>query len=90
MNAPPTAPSSRSRRASRLAARIAAGLTVLCLVAAVPAAAEEYESDRSGHPLRVLAYVVHPVGVILDTILFRPLHWLGSHEPLKTLFGQTD
>ena len=30
------------------------------------------------------------VGVILDTLIFRPFHWIGSHEPIKTLVGQKD
>jgi hypothetical protein len=46
-----------------------------------------YEPERAGHPLRVVAYVLHPVGVILDYLIFRPAWWLGSHEPLRTLFG---
>jgi hypothetical protein len=25
--------------------------------------------------------------VILDLLIFRPAHWVGSHEPLATLFG---
>ena len=47
-----------------------------------------YEPDRAGHPLRVIAYALHPVGVILDYVIFRPAYWIGSHEPLRTLFGQ--
>jgi hypothetical protein len=38
--------------------------------------------------VRIIAYALHPVGVILDYLIFRPVHWLGSHEPLRTLFGQ--
>ncbi len=57
------------------------------LLAGVPAAADEHDPKVSGHPLRILAYVVHPVGVIVDTLVFRPAHWLVSYEPLKTLFG---
>ncbi len=49
-----------------------------------------YEPSDAGNPLRVLAYALHPVGVILDTLIFRPAYWLGSHEPIKTLVGQTD
>ena len=49
-----------------------------------------YDPDRAGHPLRVVAYALHPVGVILDYALFRPAYWLGSHEPLRTLFGRDD
>ena len=58
------------------------------LAGATPSRAEEYDPERSGHPLRVIAYVVHPLGVILDTLIFRPLHWIGSHQPFKTLHGQ--
>ena len=47
-----------------------------------------YEPLRAGHPLRVIAYALHPVGVILDYAIFRPFYWIGSHEPLRTLFGQ--
>jgi len=55
--------------------------------AAPPAHADEYEPDRAGNPVRILAYALHPVGVILDYLLFRPAHWVGHHEPFKTLFG---
>jgi hypothetical protein len=57
---------------------------------AAPAAADEHDPERSGHPLRVVAYVLHPVGVILDTLIFRPAHFLVSHRPLKALFGHED
>jgi hypothetical protein len=60
------------------------------LTAALPAQADRYDSRKSGFPLRIVAYVVHPIGVILDTLIFRPVHWAGSKEPLKTLFGHTD
>jgi len=60
------------------------------LAVARPAAADEYDPNYAGHPLRVLAYVVHPLGVLLDYAIFRPAHWVGSHEPLKTIFGHTD
>ncbi len=46
-----------------------------------------YDPHRAGHPLRIVAYVLHPIGVTLDYLIFRPAYWLGSHEPLKTLFG---
>jgi len=49
-----------------------------------------YEPLRAGHPLRLVAYVLHPIGVILDYAIFRPAYWLGSHEPIRTLVGQTE
>jgi len=50
----------------------------------------EYDPAEAGHPLRVVAYVLHPIGVVLDTLIFRPAHWLGSKKPLKGLVGNTD
>jgi hypothetical protein len=55
---------------------------------AAPSPMANYEPLRAGHPLRIVAYVLHPVGVILDYAIFRPFYWIGSHEPLRTLFGQ--
>ena len=79
----------RSRRSGK--ARLLAAVAALAILAvASPAAAEEYDETYAGHPLRVVAYVLHPVGVILNTLIFRPFHWLGSHEPFKTLSGQRD
>ena len=65
------------------------------LLFGVPALAESefddgYDPTESGHPLRIVAYMLHPVGVILDTLIFRPAWWLGTHEPIKTLVGNTD
>ena len=73
---------------ARRGARILAGLALaLALLVAAPALAHEHDPSRSGHPLRMLAYIVHPVGVVLDTLVFRPMHWLISHEPVQTLVG---
>jgi len=69
---------------------VAGAVLALGLLAAAPAAADEYDPKYAGHPLRIVAYVLHPVGVIFDYLLFRPVHWIGSHEPLKTIFGHTD
>ncbi len=50
----------------------------------------DYDPQRAGHPLRIVAYAVHPVGVILDYLFLRPCYWLASHEPLRSLFGRGD
>jgi hypothetical protein len=52
------------------------------------ASTEIYDPEWAGHPLRIVAYALHPVGVILDYTILRPAWWLGSHEPLRTLFGR--
>ena len=66
-------------------------LAMLALAAALaatpPAHADEYDPQEAGHPLRVVAYVLHPVGVALDYLIFRPAHWIGHHEPIRTIFG---
>ena len=76
-------------RARTLAAAGALVAAVLVSFAGV-AAAEEYEPSNAGHPLRIAAYALHPVGVIYDYLLLRPAFWVGSHEPFRTLFGRTD
>lgn len=62
----------------------------LALVLASPVAADKYDASKSGHPLRMIAYALHPVGVLIDYVLIRPAHWLVSSEPMKTLFGHQD
>jgi hypothetical protein len=69
---------------------LAAALASCVLLVAVPAPADEYESEMAGHPLRFAAYVVHPVGVILETLIVKPAHWLVSQGPLKKFFGHED
>ena len=98
-------PPVRSSRASWLAFPLAAALLGIAppeleeeSAAPPPATAplrrsspmDDYDPERAGHPLRIVAYVVHPVGVILDYLILRPCYWMGSHEPLRTLFGRDD
>jgi hypothetical protein len=64
---------------------IAAILVSLALPA--HAGPTRYNPTRAGHPLRIAAYILHPFGVILDTLIFHPAWWVGQHEPMRTLFG---
>ena len=85
----------RWKRAERRGEGRLRALVVACAIAtlvavATPAVADEYDSTNAAHPLRIAAYVLHPVGVILDYLIVRPAHWLVSNEPLKTLFGHED
>ena len=70
------------------------GLVMIVLALALQAtpvsASDEYDPSDAGFPIRVLAYVVHPVGVTLDYLIFRPAYWIGSYEPFRTVFGRTD
>lgn len=65
-------------------------LAMMGIASATPVRADEYDEKSSGHPLRIIAYVLHPVGVAIDYLVLRPAHWLGSREPLKTIFGHED
>ena len=76
-----------TRIRSHLRRGLGVSLAALILLAATPALADRYEADRAGHPLRIIAYVAHPVGVVVDYLLLRPIHWFGEHEPFSTLFG---
>ncbi|MGH7927959.1 MAG: OmpA family protein, partial [Candidatus Binatia bacterium] len=51
------------------------------------AAPDEYDESQS-NPLRVVAYLVHPFGVITEWLFFRPFHYLVSaNEQNEELFG---
>ena len=65
-------------------------MALLVSTAATPVRADEYDPERAGHPLRILAYVLHPVGVAIDYLILRPAHWVVSREPMQTLFGHED
>jgi hypothetical protein len=69
---------------------IAAALASTLLLAATPALGDEYKREESGHPLRIAAYVLHPIGVVIETLIVRPAHWLGSLAPFEWLFGHED
>jgi hypothetical protein len=60
---------------------------ILAAVFALPASADRYDPQRAGHPVRIAAYILHPVGVLLDLLIFRPAHWIGSQKPLDEFFG---
>ena len=75
---------------ARRTTALALGVAVLCsALGALPARAgtTQYNPRRAGHPLRIVAYAVHPFGVALDYLIFRPAWWIGTHEPLRTIFG---
>ena len=52
------------------------------------AADSDYNPQEAGHPIRIIAYVAHPVGVLIDYAILRPAYWLGEKEPFRTIFGQ--
>ena len=74
----------------RLIAWISAAFLLTGSLAAAPALADEHDPQKTGHPVRIVAYFLHPVGVVLDALIMRPAHWLASREPIKTLVGHED
>ncbi len=85
-----SAPSARKRHV--VVRTVLSIVAVAWLVtAAMPAhAGTPYNPRRAGNPVRIAAYVVHPVGVVLDYLIFRPAWWIGQHEPFRTIFGVTE
>src|SRR5215208_4738772 len=43
--------------------------------------------DSQAHPLRILAYAVHPVGFALEWLVTRPIHAIVSQPELHRVFG---
>jgi hypothetical protein len=49
--------------------------------------ADDRYDDSQSHPLRVAAYVAHPIGYGLEWLIFRPIHWVVSRPSLIPVFG---
>lgn len=78
------------RGGRRIGAMLAVLVAAATLAGASPVIANEHDPKTAGHPLRIVAYVLHPVGVALDYLILRPAHWLVEREPFKTAFGHED
>jgi hypothetical protein len=48
--------------------------------------ADDYDDSQS-HPLRLLAYVIHPVGYTLEWLTMRPFHEFVAQPDLEPIFG---
>ena len=58
--------------------------------------ADEYDDSQS-HPLRVVTYLIHPVGVLLEWVTTRPFHalvsgskeleYISGHRPHPPIFA---
>ena len=71
--------------------RLMAGLIAASVLALTsPASAERrdaYDPQEAGHPVKIVYYVLYPIGFVLDVLILRPAYWLGQHEPFRTVFG---
>ncbi|HWP60154.1 MAG TPA: OmpA family protein [Candidatus Acidoferrales bacterium] len=73
----------------RSSVRLACAFYVGLALAARPAVswADEYDDSQS-HPLRVVAYALHPLALVVEWTLARPFHALVSATPtLEYIFG---
>ena len=50
--------------------------------------ADDYD-DSQAHPLRLAAYIIHPIGFTLEWLVTRPFHELVAHPDLGPVFGHT-
>ena len=62
-------------------------LLTLALAAPALVQASEYRTQRAGHPLRIAAYLLHPVGYLIDRLVFYPAWYIGQSEWVGPLFG---
>ena len=65
-----------------------AGVMVFSCVSPSLAYYDEYDDSQS-HPLRLVAYALHPVGFALEWLIVRPIHALVSQPELEPVFGHT-
>ena len=49
-------------------------------------AVDDYDDSQS-HPLRIVAYIVHPAGFAAKWLVAWPLHYLFSRPGLDKVFG---
>lgn len=55
--------------------------------ARTPAVAHEYDRGDSDNPVRIAAYLFHPLGIAVEYVVTRPIHWLVSRPTLNVWFG---
>ena len=56
---------------------------IVAMLFAIPAKsqAHSYDPDDSDHPLRLIAYVLNPIGVAVQDFVLRPIHRFVSGSP---------
>jgi len=66
-------------------------VALLATLIGVPTRARAHDAydDSESHPLRLAAYVLHPVGWGLEWAMMRPIHFIVSNPQLEPIFGHT-
>ena len=65
------------------------GVAVWLTGASSVALAHDAYDDSQSHPLRLAAYAIKPVGLAVEWLITRPIHFLVSQPPLEPIFGHT-
>jgi hypothetical protein len=74
-------------RALRIFCLAAAAAILTCALGPGNAQADQYDPKQAGNPVRIAAYILHPVGVLIDYAVMRPCFWVVQREPFTTIFG---
>jgi hypothetical protein len=70
-----------------LAFAISAAASARAEMSPVPPS-DDYD-EMQAHPLRIAAYLIHPIGFTLEWLVFRPFHRLVAQQSLAPVFGHT-
>ena len=63
------------------------GLFAVALMAPAFVSAHRYHRHSEVHPLRVIAYGVHAIGIAAEYAIARQIHWVVSRKDLDIVFG---
>src|SRR2546430_2436746 len=66
---------------------VTVGLGVVLLAGLAQAGYDDYDDYTDSHPLRLIAYVLHPVGYTIEWLALRPFHALVTQPELQPVFG---
>jgi hypothetical protein len=65
------------------------GMLMVVWLTSMPIRANAHDAydDSESHPLRLIAYAVHPVGWALEWLLTRPIHFVASQPQIEPVSG---
>jgi hypothetical protein len=66
---------------------VAVVLVMVVFAMATPVGAHDYDRANDGHIFRMLAYVLHPIGIGLEYGIMRPIHQGVSQPHFRIIFG---
>ena len=60
---------------------------LLTALTAVPVRAMDDYDDSQSNPLRLAAYLLHPVGFVAEWLVLRPFHRIVAQDDMEAIFG---